>query len=367
MSADPRRAKLEAQILAWMGDAEWRLDDSRFQSLALELFAYQFEHCEPYRKFCEHHGSVPTRVDSWEEIPAVPTGAFKELRLACFPPERTRHVFRTSGTSTQQRGTLHLDSLELYEASLLDNFSRQLLPDLESGQRLRIEVLAPSPQEMPDSSLSHMFDVAIRELGTPDSSFAVRDGHLQLDALHERLAADVRRGEPILVCGTAFAFVHLLDALGSDPLQLPSGSRAMETGGFKGKSRVIPREELHAEVESVLGIPTARIVNQYGMTELGSQFYDSLLSDPTGIPRKLEAPWTRVRVLDPISGKAAAPGEIGSVRIFDLANTGSVCAIQTADLGRRVTGGFEILGREEGAEARGCSVAADLLLSEGAS
>jgi len=367
MSTDPRRAKLEAQILDWMGEAEWRRDDSRFQSLALELFAYQFEHCEPYGKFCENHGSVPERVSSWEEIPAVPTGAFKELRLACFPPDRTRHVFRTSGTSTQQRGTLPLDTLELYEAALLNNFSRQLLPDLESGQRLRIEVLAPSARELPDSSLSHMFDVAIRELGTPESSFAVREGHLQLDELRDRLRADARREEAILICGTAFAFVHLLDALGSEQLRLPIGSRAMETGGFKGKSRVIPQAELHAKMEKSLGIPTARIVNQYGMTELGSQFYDSALRDPAGIRRKLEAPWTRVRVLDPTTGKEAARGEIGSVRVLDLANTGSVCAIQTADLGRRLAGGFEILGREEGAEARGCSIAADLLLTEGAS
>jgi len=54
--------------------------------------------------------------------------------------------------------------------------------------------------------------------------------------------------------------------------------------------------------------------------------------------------------------------------IHDLANTGSVAAIQTADLGRAIVGangqriGFDVLGREEGAEARGCSIATDVML-----
>jgi len=353
MTSDRRRAELEATILDWMREAEWRRDDLRFERLALELFAFQFDHCEPYRKFCTSRASTPENVEGWEAIPAVPTGAFKELRLACFPAERTSHVFRTSGTSTRQRGSLHLDTLEIYEASLVNAFSRHLLPDRESGQRIRMEVLAPSARETPDSSLSHMFEVAIRELGTPESCFAIRGDKLQLGEVLARLREDTRSGEAILICGTAFAFVYLLDALGADRLELPSGSRAMETGGFKGRTRVVPREELHAAIERGLGIPTARIVNQYGMTELGSQFYDSVLSDPAGSRRKLEAPWTRVRVLDPLTGKEANPGEVGSVTILDLANTGSVCALQTADLGRRAADGFEILGREEGAEARG--------------
>lgn len=366
MSADPARAALDARLLDWMGEAQWQRDDERFRVLALDLFAHQFEHCEPYRRFCLARASTPARVDDWREIPAVPTGAFKELRLACFPPERTSHVFRTSGTSTSQRGSLHLDTLELYEASLLDSFRRQLLPDLAAGQRIRIESLAPSAREVPDSSLSHMFEVAIRELGSSESRFAVEGGEIRLQALQERLLADGRRGEAILICGTAFAFVHLLDALGEKRLQLPPGSRAMETGGFKGDSRALSRADLYAAMEASLGIPETRIVNQYGMTELGSQFYDAVLSDPTGLLRKLSPPWTRVRVLDPASGEEASPGEVGRVTVLDLANTGSVCALQTADLGRQVGDGFEILGREEGAEARGCSIAADLLLAEGA-
>ena len=139
----------------------------------------------------------------------------------------------------------------------------------------------------------------------------------------------------------------------------------METGGFKGRSREVPREELHAQISSLLGIEATHILNQYGMTELGSQFYDSVLADPAGPRRKLIPPWVRVRLLDPESEEPVPPGEPGLIQIHDLANTGSIAAIRTADLGRTVRGepdGFEVLGRIEGAEERGCSIAADDML-----
>jgi hypothetical protein len=105
-----------------------------------------------------------------------------------------------------------------------------------------------------------------------------------------------------------------------------------------------------------------RIVNQYGMTELGSQFYDSTLREPDAVRRKLGPPWARVRVVDPETGEEAGAGAVGGLFVTDLANTGSVIALQTGDLGRSVADGFEVLGRDPGAEERGCSIAADELL-----
>jgi hypothetical protein len=136
----------------------------------------------------------------------------------------------------------------------------------------------------------------------------------------------------------------------------------VETGGFKGRSRSVPRAELYLALEERLGVPLERIVNQYGMTELGSQFYDSVLLDPAAPRRKLGPPWARVRIVDPETGGDAPGDEVGVILVADLANTGSVAVVQTADLGRRVAGGFEVLGREPGAEERGCSIAADWLL-----
>jgi hypothetical protein len=208
-----------------------------------------------------------------------------------------------------------------------------------------------------------MFGVAIREVGAQGSRFFVSEGELELAALLAALeGADPAL--PLLLGGTAFAFVHLLDALEARGAKLALGANAriMETGGFKGRSRSLPRMQLYLALEQRLGVPLERIVNQYGMTELGSQFYDSVLLDPAAPRRKLGPPWARVRIVDPETGGDAPGDEVGVILVADLANTGSVAVVQTADLGRRVAGGFEVLGREPGAEERGCSIAADWLL-----
>jgi hypothetical protein len=359
--------------------------DARFDALARELFGLQFERCIPYQRFCKTRGTTPGSVGHWSEIPAVPTGAFKEVALRCFPPERERKVFRTSGTAAGLRGELHLDTLELYEASLLPTLHRFLFPDLRaptagaSGPRMTIRVLAPSPEEAPDSSLSHMFGCALEAFGDEESGCDIADGRLDLAGLAEHLAAARAAGRPVALCGTAFAFVHLLEELEASALDpaaiaLAPGSRIMETGGFKGRAREMPRQAFYAALEATLGVPRSHIVNQYGMTELGSQFYDSSLRDALagqsiGPQRKLGPPWVRVRIVDPETGREAEPGAPGMIVIHDLANTGSVAAIETADLGRRIPApgdgedGFEVAGREPGAEERGCSIAADAMLA----
>ncbi len=360
-----KRDEIDAALLAWMGDPHWHADEARFEATALALFAHQFEHCGPYRRFCEGRGCTPAQLRDWRAIPPVPTGAFKELDLRCFPPERTLHTFRTSGTSLLRRGALHLDTLKLYEASLLPSFRRFVLPDLsDADAAARLLVLAPSPAEARDSSLSHMFGVLIRELGAQGSRFFVEAGTLLVDALLSDLEA-ASDGPPLALCGTAFSFAHLLDELErrGERLHLPASTRIMETGGFKGRARSLPRPELYLQLEDRLGVPVERIVNQYGMTELASQFHDSVLCEPDAMRRKLGPPWARVRIVDPESGEEARNGEAGAIVVFDLGNSGSILAIQTADLGRAVDDGFEVLGREPGAEERGCSIAADELLS----
>lgn len=361
MSADPARAEIDARFCAWTREPSWERDDARFGATALELFAFQFEHCAPYRRFCEGRGVRPDRIDDWRDVPPVPTGAFKELALTSFPAQRASHVFRTSGTSTRERGELQLDTLAPYEASLLPTFQRFLLPDLAPDRRARIVVLAPSRASAPDSSLSHMFDVALRRLGDAESFFAVQDDVLDVQRVIDALRAYEPDGSPLLLCGTALAFVHLLDALEARQLalDLPACARVMETGGFKGRARTEPRDALYTRIEAQLGVPATRIVNQYGMTELASQFYDGSLAAPARPRCKQGPPWARVRILDP---RNAEPAEVGVIHVYDLANTGSLFAIQTADLGRALPGGFEVLGREPGAEQRGCSIAIDELL-----
>jgi hypothetical protein len=365
MSADPRRADIDRRVLEWMRELRWSYSDKRFEELALELFAFQFEHCEIYRRFCEGRSQTPKNVKTWRQIPAVPTSAFKETELRCFPAEETAHCFRTSGTSTDVRGSLYLDTLELYEASLLPTFRRFMFPEfLLPEDRAAIRVLAPSQIEQPDSSLSHMFGVVLDTLGESGSDFDVENGELLFDRVLTLLVESAASEVPITLCGTAFAFVHLIDHMNDRGvlIGLPSTSRIMETGGFKGRSREIPSTELYAELKRVLGIPAERIVNQYGMTELGSQFYDSVVRAPSEPRRKLGPPWARIVIVDPETGHQAATGHVGSIVVIDLANTGSALALRTGDLGRAVLDGFEVIGREPGEDARGCSIGADEIL-----
>ena len=200
-----------------------------------------------------------------------------------------------------------------------------------------------------------MLETVRRQLSAPHSAFVdvavLEDGRALAKAVQSAIR-DPRSA--ILLLGTAIAFVRLLDAIKSLPL--PPGSRVMETGGYKGHTREVPREELHAQISAKLGVARPAIVSEYGMCELSSQFY----TRPTlHAPRSTVftgPPWTRVMVVDPETGREAHEGGRGLIRIFDLANRGSVLAIQTEDVGVRRGDGFELLGRAPQAEARGCSL-----------
>lgn len=103
------------------------------------------------------------------------------------------------------------------------------------------------------------------------------------------------------------------------------------------------------------------------MTELSSQFYDAGLRRALGFDDEpgegfRVPPWMRVRIIDPTSGRDVAPGEPGAIVHHDLANRGTALAMQTSDVGVTVQDGFRLVGREPDAEARGCSLAAELWL-----
>ena len=198
------------------------------------------------------------------------------------------------------------------------------------------------------------------------------DGSWTVDfaATIQRLEIASETGRPLTLLGTAFSFVHLLDYLAENELefQLPDGSRVMETGGYKNRSRMLPKAELHASITKQLGITTDNIVCEYGMSELSSQAY-AVTRDKWRVTRDYGAaghlspvtgrfhfpPWARLQVISPETGREIAEGETGLIRVFDLANVFSVAAIQTEDLGTRRGDGFELIGRAQQAEPRGCS------------
>jgi hypothetical protein len=174
------------------------------------------------------------------------------------------------------------------------------------------------------------------------------------------------------VLATSFALVHLLDACAGKDLRLPAQSRVMQTGGFKGKSREVPADELRRDVARVFQVPEAHVVGEYGMTELSSQLYEGTLASsvasslagaaPPPHGTYFAPPWVRVSAVDPVSLAPVPVGEIGVARIVDLANVDSAVAIQTADRVRVSDGAVTLLGRLPGAVPRGCSIAIDEML-----
>jgi Acyl-protein synthetase, LuxE len=364
----PDASALDARILAAV-DA-YALSDDAFLALARELFAYQVAHNEPYAAFARAAGFGPARLPvAVEEIPAVPAAAFKEARLAAFPPGETAAWFETSGTTRGRGGRHEFPTTRLYEAALLASFDRMLLHD---GARLRYLNLVPAPRENPHSSLGFMMAVVARERGDGAGGWYLHGDALDVDGFVRDAARARADGVAVCVATTAFALVALLDALAEHgrALALPAGSRVMETGGFKGRARTVERAALYRETSERLGVPVERIVAEYGMTELSSQYYDSLESRARIEPRvKVGPPWLRAIVVDG-DGRPLPDGVVGAVRHVDLANRGSVIAIDTEDLGARAgpaTGSAEtgliLLGREQGAELRGCSLDAETLLA----
>ncbi len=297
----------------------------------------------------------------------MPTAAFKELDVTSLAPMERTAVFHSSGT-TEQRPSRHFhcaESLALYEASLLGWFRSCLMR--EGQGRIRLLVLTPPPADTPHSSLVHMFETLRREVGTSGSRFfgAIHEaGAWSLDERGVEVA--VREagndGEAVMLLGTAFSYVNWLDSLVADgrTLRLPPDSRVLETGGYKGRSRTLPKAELHQLVGERLGITREQIVCEYGMIELSSQAYDVAATDETAgysSSRQFQVPpWARVRILSPETGREVQDGEAGLVRVFDLANLWSVAAVQTEDLAIRRGTGFELVGRVAAAEARGCSL-----------
>lgn len=339
--------------------------DDAFERLALDTFAYQYERNAPYRQYCDRYGRTPDGVRSWRDVPAVPAQSFAAVRLACFAPDRTVLKFVSSGTTSggQKASSLELDAPVLYDASLLEHFRARVLPDRAS---MRLVALAPSFEEAPRSSLSYMLGKIDGALGRPGGAYFIRSGQLLFDDL---CAALGDAAEPLLVFGTAFAFVHFFDRCREAGVRfaLPFGSRVVETGGFKGKSREVPRAELYESFTELLGVPRVFCTSEYGMCELGSQWYDANIDDYFGGSRprtdvKAGPRWARATIVDPVTAEPVAEGRQGLLQLFDLSNRGSVAAILTADVAREKEGGFELLGRFAGAPPKGCSIAADALL-----
>jgi len=312
--------------------------DAEFERLALGLFSRQYAFCAPYRRLCLGQGASPETVQRWQDIPAVPAAAFKVFDLSCVPTDEAAAVFHSSGTTGMQasRHYFDQDALTLYQISLRAGFNAAL-PERPGT----LWALMPEPSASPNSSLSHM-------LGALGAERFFWDNDAALSAALTDVA------EPVTLFGTAFAFVQLFDGSAQN-WRLPEGSIVMETGGFKGRTREVPREELYGLFGSRLGVSLEHCFSEYGMSEMASQFYGQGLD-----PDKRGPHWVRTRTIDP-DGEDVPPGTPGLLRHYDLANFNSVMALQTQDLGTLTPGGFVLHGRASNAEVRGCSLTVEEL------
>lgn len=349
---------LVADLLAFIAESDGSED--AFNALALRLFAQQFRHNTAFQKFCQQRGRTPRSVKSWRDIPAVPINGFKDLTLSCVPPDACERVFMTSGTTRGDvKGRHYHPHLQVYDLSMTRNFRARFM----AGQdKMAMGILFPDEQLMPNSSLAHYLALALREFGAPGSRYFLDVNGLQLDALCATLAEVQTGSTPFALLGASYSFVHLMDALRERGLifRLPAGSRLLDTGGFKGQSREMDMEEFYEQLFATFGVPRSACINMYGMTELSTQFYDD---GNAVLPALKSGPhWTRSRVLDPLTGQEVPAGERGILAHTDLGNFNSVLTILTEDVGEQVDGGFQLLGRAQGAQAKGCSLAVDEFL-----
>ena len=350
-------------------------DEGDFDTLALEAFTFQYERIPAYRRLCEGRDIAPGSVSSWRQVPTVPASAFKatdtSLALHAAPP---RITFKSSGTTRGEahRSIHHHPFPDLYRAVIDASFPRFCPLALD---RPPMVSLIPTPEQLPDSSLSFMVGHVLERFSGEGSTIALGERRVELAKVRSWLGGRQRDRRPGLLLTTGLALVQLLDGLERMGLRfrLPAGSVLFETGGLKGRTREVSPEELLSRVEQHLGLPPARVLGEYGMTELTSQCYTRTLlepgpellppgEDPTAF---VAPPWVRVRILDPETLEEAREGEPGLIAVFDLANVGSAVHLLTEDLGRSAPGGgFHLLGRAAGAELRGCSLTVEEMAGE---
>lgn len=319
-------ASLAARIRAFVDSSLQGAPSEPFEALALDLADFQRRH-DPVAAALTL--AAPAR---WEEIPAVPVDLFKSLPVGTVREGEPHHAFRTSGTTQGTRGVHRMRSTALYDHGALA-WARKVAPDAPP----RVLALLGDPAVVPDSSLSHMV-----ALFGPARWFW-REDRVDVDALHAALAA---APAPVYLATTAFA---LAEWLSGSPRALPAGSTLMVTGGFKGRVHKIEGEALYAEAEAALR--PARILTEYGMTELSSQLWGTP-STPFAPP-----PWLRALAVDPITATPLPPETPGQLRFYDLCNLDGALGVETLDEGIvHADGRVTLRGRLPGAAERGCSL-----------
>jgi hypothetical protein len=278
-------------------------------------------------------------VHEFSQIPYLPVETFRAAQVMC-DDCTAQAVFSSSQTTGNVPSRHAVADLSLYDRSLTEGFRLFY----GSPKDYAILALLPTYLERPDASLVYMVRQLMEQSGHPLNGFFIHE----TEELHNRIRQLVADGQRFLLIGVTFA---LLDFSEKYPLQMGSNI-IIETGGMKGRRKEIVREELHQLLRDRLGVDT--IHSEYGMTELLSQAWSS----GGGIYRSV--PWMRIGLADPNDPLQPLPvASTGAIRIADLANLYSCSFIATQDIGRlHPDGGFEVLGRLDQSDIRGCNLMA---------
>ena len=309
-----------------------------FRATALEVFRFQARHVPVYREYMEALKVDPSKIKEIKKIPFLPIEFFKSREVIA-EGQKVESIFESSGTTGSTPSRHHVADLNIYRESFLRGFNTFY----GSPEDLCILALLPSYLERSSSSLIFMMDHLIRWSASADSGFYLD----QLDELSDILARRTADGQPTLLLGVSFALTELAE---THPQELGDNIILMETGGMKGRREELIRSELHELLRGAFAVKT--IHSEYGMTELLSQAW----SDGEGL---FKCPaWMDVMIRDPRDPLSLLPqGQSGGLNIIDLANRFSCSFIATADLGRKhPNGSFEVLGRFDQAEVRGCNL-----------
>lgn len=311
--------------------------EEKVDELALRVFRFQAENNAVYRSYILHLGIKPDQIGSSSQIPFLPIGFFRHHLVKSFE-EKPEIIFSSSGTAGDSVSRHAVKDLHIYEESFLRCFEHFY----GNPSQYCILALLPSYLEREGSSLVYMTNKLIERSEHPESGFYLHN----LRELADVLARPGETSQPTLLIGVSFA---LLDLSENHPQPLKN-TVIMETGGMKGRRKELTRDELHLKLKKAFSVET--IHSEYGMTELLSQAYSQ------GEGRFLTPPWMRILIRDshdPFS--LVSPGTSGGINIMDLANIYSCSFIETSDIGKmHEDGSFEILGRLDSSDVRGCNL-----------
>ena len=309
-----------------------------FAELAIEIFNYQAHSNHVYHNYITGLGRSIDSVISLGDIPFLPVEFFRSQRVIS-DNLANQTIFESSGTTESNTSRHYVHDLKIYEESFLKAFN-QFYGD---PSEYLITALLPSYTDRGNSSLVYMVSNLINKSGHTDSGFYADNIK---DLINKVQKAKSRRQKTLLL-GVSFALLDLAENYSPDF----SGTIVMETGGMKGRRREITREELHGILANKFNVPV--IHSEYGMTELMSQSY----SKGKGI--YYSPPWMKILLRDPQDPLSvfSESGRTGGINIIDLANIYSCSFIATSDLGKlHEDGGFEVLGRFDNSDIRGCNL-----------